>query len=209
MKTQGMRKTITTDEADAWHRRNKNRTPSQVTIDAVTEVQKKWFDGDKIGSILELGCSDGRLGLELKTVCSSYVGVDPSPIAVETGITNGLNLVTGWADEFELEQRFDVVILGFFLYLTHPDDWFKIASNIYRHLEKDSYLIINDFYADGLVAKNYKHDQTMNIYKYSYENLFLWHPSFRRVYQSVSSEHPTDLNDTDYWYKTIILKVSK
>lgn len=204
-----MRRKITTEEADAWHFRNDNRTPSQMTIDAVVEVQNKWFDGDKIGSILELGCSDGRLGFELKTACHNYIGVDPSPKAVETGIKSGLNLVTGWADEFEFEQRFDVIILGFFLYLTHPNDWFKIASNVFRHLENDSYLIIHDFYADKLVTKSYKHDQSMNIHKYSYENLFLWHPAIRCVYKSVTSEHPTDLNDTDYWYQTTILKVSK
>lgn len=200
---------ITVEEANAWHFRNSKRDPSAITIKAVRKIKENWLNGVKIDSVLEIGCSDGRIGLNLKDLAKNYVGVDPSPVAVEEGVRNGLHLVTGWADSYNLEQKFDVIILGFFMYLTHPSDWFKIASNTFEHLKPNSFIIVNDFYADELVRKDYVHDASMDMYKYRFDKLFAWHPSIRPIYQAVSSENVNDPNDTDCWYQTTILKVTK
>lgn len=204
-----MRKKITVDEANSWFYRNVDRTPSKIIVEAVTEIKQNWLHGEEISAILEIGCSDGRIGHEFQGLARNYIGIDPSPVAVEEGKKNGLNLEVGWADTFVLKQKFDVIILGFFLYLTHPDDWFNIAANVFDHLKPESYIVINDFYADKLVAKSYKHDSQMHIHKYSFEKLFTWHPSIRPIYQTVSSEKLSDINNTDCWYQTTILKVTK
>ena len=172
---------ISIEEANAWFARNFNGVPSENIIAAVQEITNKWCDGKRIGSVLEVGCSDGRNGPHIKKFARYYTGIDPSPNAVSKGLSNGLNLKNGWADSFQLEQRFDIIILGFFLYLTNPEQWFKIAQNIYDHLKADSYIIINDFYADELRTKAYAHDPSIKMYKFNFSKLFAWHPSIRSV----------------------------
>ena len=200
---------ISIEEANGWHARNFDRKPSDNVISAVQEITNKWSDGKRIGSVLEVGCSDGRNGPRIKKFANYYTGIDPSPDAVSEGLSNGLNLINGWADSFQLEERFDVIILGFFLYLTNPEQWFKIAQNIYSHLKADSYIILNDFYADELRTKVYTHDYSMKMHKYNFCKLFTWHPSIRSIYDKVHTENDQEKSNTDFWYQTSILKATK
>ena len=204
-----MNSKITVDEANAWHFRNSNRLPCAITIDAVRKIKDDWMNGVKIDSVLEIGCSDGRNGHHMKDLAKNYTGIDPSPVAIKEGSDNGLNLISGWADTFKLNQKFDVIVLGFFLYLTSPTEWFKITNNIFEHLKPNSYIIIHDFYADELLEKVYRHESSVKIYKYNFNKLFTWHPSIKTIYQDISSENLNDPNNTDFWYNTTILKVTK
>jgi len=200
---------ITLEEANAWHLRNLNRSPTSEIIEAVRRIKDNWLDGGNVGSVLEVGCSDGRNGPPIKNLAADYFGIDPSPIAIEEGLSNGLSLTTGWADTFQLDQKFDVVILGFFLYLTSPTSWFKIAQNIFDHLKPNSFIIIHDFYSDKLIEKAYFHEPAMHLYKFDFNKLFTWHPSIKVIYQDILSENLNDRNDRDCWYRTTILKVTK
>ena len=158
---------------------------------------------------MEVGCSDGRNApLILEHVCE-YTGIDPSPIAVAEGLNNGFNLKTGWAHSFKLDKKFDIIILGFFMYLTSPEHWFNIAQNVYTHLKTDSFIIITDFYADEIEKKFMTTIPSMNIHKFNFNRMFNWHPSIKTISNQVITENITDHNDTDLWYQTSIMKVSK
>lgn len=204
-----MKSKISIEEANEWHFRNFNRPPTNITIEAVKKIKKNWFHKNDIENILELGCSDGRNAPLILKHVSKYTGIDPSPKAVAEGINNGLNLKTGWAHSFKLNQQFDIIILGFFMYLTSPEHWFNIAQNVYSHLKTDSFIVITDFYADEIEKKIYDHDPAMNIHKFNFNRMFNWHPTIKTISDDVLTENITQHNNTELWYRTSIMKVSK
>lgn len=200
---------ISKDEANKSFLRNLKGTPSLPTIQAVQKIKDNWYENNEIKSLLEVGCMDGKNGHAIKKLVGEYTGVDPSPMAVERGISNGLNLKIGWAHSLNLDKQFDVIVLGFFLYLTSPEHWFLISKNIYEHLKTDSFIIINDFYSEVHQQKKYSHDHSMKINKYNFNKLFTWHPAISLVNEEVRSENIREHKDIDKWYRTSILKVSK
>ena len=54
------------------------------------------------------------------------------------------------------DNFFDMIILGFCLYLCDRNKLFKIASEVDRVLKENSYLVIIDFYPGSFYYKNNK-----------------------------------------------------
>lgn len=195
-------------EGDDWFDRNKSVRPSTEIFEAFQFLVKNSFlDVDKI-ELLEFGCSDGRNFEKLKEFNISYYGVDPSENAVRIGKNKGLDLRRGMAHNANLDKKFDVVVLGFFMYLTRVEDWFDIVSNVNRHIKQNGFLIIKDFFSASLKQSVYGHDEKLIVTKHDYSKLFAWHPNYYEIYRKTSSSTGRfqDIND---YIQTVIMKVDR
>lgn len=201
-------KIIWSDESDAWYMRNKIAKPSKEIFDAYSFLDENFYQGCAQTRVLEIGCSDGRNGQKLNGFDISYVGVDPSSAAVEQGRLNGLNLVRGMAHEVNLQEEFDVVILGFFLYLANKSDWIPIVHNVNKHLKDKGFIIIKDFFSASFKQSTYGHNSALKVNKFDYTNLFTWHPDYCEIYRKMSSS-AQGLAEKENFIQTSILQVDK
>ena len=98
--------------------------------------------------ILEVGCANGwRLkALKEKYGCEVH-GIDPSKKAVQEGNLGGSGILQqGTADKLPYpDDSFDIVIMGFFLFLTEPSHWLRIAGEADRVLAMGGFLFVYDF----------------------------------------------------------------
>lgn len=107
--------------------------------------------------VLELGCGTGRILIPIAQTGISIVGLDRAPamlskarqkvkrLSVET--QRRIKLVEGDMREFELEQRFRLIMIPYraFLHLLTPADQRQALSCIREHLTDDGRLIFNIF----------------------------------------------------------------
>ncbi len=181
---------FTKSEGDEWYNRNKtamgvaeDESLSVLNVIKANQLQPK--------TILEVGCANGFYLNELQKNfnCTAY-GIDPSQIAINEGIKQfqNLNLQVGTSDVLNFESnRFDLIIFGFCLYLSDPNDLFKIAYEADRCLKNKGHILIKDF-APKIPFKNkYIHTEGVNSYKMNYAKLFDWHPAYQTVFMSTTS----------------------
>ena len=157
--------------------------------DVLTKVIEKKLINSNKKNILEIGCGDaGRLNyLKNKFFNNNYFGLDPSTLAIKFGkkTNSNLKLKTGDASELKfVNNKFDIVIYGFCLYLCDDDDLFKISSECYRVLKKNGFIIIQDFITSRLLYNDYHHEKNIKSRKMDYIKMFNWHPKI--VLQSKS-----------------------
>jgi len=134
-----------------------------------------------IGSILEIGCSNG---IKLKKLCETLNaegrGIDPSPQAVGSGNSlfktqkrDKLELRVGTAHCLPYEdQSFDLVFFGFCLYLVDRTHLFKAVAEADRVLKPGGFLAILDFDPIHRHKRPYHHKEGIFTYKHQYSNLF-------------------------------------
>ena len=120
----------------------------------------------QINTILEIGCGSGHRLNQLSTKLDSQgYGLDPSNEAIDYA-NNKFNKNTsfsmGTSDELTFTtEKFDLVHLGFFLYLVDRNDYYRSISEINRVLKYGGFLSIIDFDPIHLYKKNIK---TLIIY---------------------------------------------
>ena len=177
-------------EGDKWFLRNKSN------IDLKTSLKKdailNFLDKKKISfkSVLEIGCSNGyRLEL-LKQVKENLLlyGIDPSEAAIQDGKKkyNKLNLKVGTADKLEFsEEKFDLIIFGFCLYLCNRKDLIKIVYETNRDLKKKGLIVIYDFYSSFPLSNKYLHCSGVKSYKMDYSKIFLWNPEYKLIEKKI------------------------
>ena len=167
-------------EGDAWFLRNKEALKKiDFERDPLIEEIKSLLnsrlsaDHDEL-NILEVGCGDGsRSGFILETFDCNIYGIDPSPKAVESASSKGLNASVGTAENLPYpDKKFDVLIFGFCLYLCDRKDLESIANEASRVLKDNSWLLIMDFFSDKKVENAYSHHQNIKSYKMDYRKLF-------------------------------------
>ncbi len=153
-------------------------------------------------TVLEVGASNGwRLAclrrLRPETVC---VGIEPSLAAVTEGVRQfpDISLVRGTAEHLPFASgRFDLVILGFFLYLCDCDDLFRVAAETDRVLARNGLVVVFDFCPSRPHRNPYKHRPDLYSYKMDYAQMFLWNPIYRRVLEKRTPHPGTDPDDLD------------
>tara|TARA_B110001469_G_C9599085_1_gene297602 strand:- start:414 stop:1067 length:654 start_codon:yes stop_codon:yes gene_type:complete len=162
-------------EADQWFLRNVESTMSNDLI--LDSFQDFSSEG---GSLLEIGCSDGKRLEKLKNHYGFNVhGIEPSDKAVSVAISKGLNVQKGTAESLPYDnQIFDVVIYGFCLYLCDREDLFRIAYEGDRVLREGGLLVILDFDPGMPCLNDYHHLDSILAYKMDYSKMFTWNSAY-------------------------------
>lgn len=170
-------------EGDNYYERNKKKLFNKdYAKDKVVILVKSLIKSKrKKVNILDIGCCSGlKLNyLEKNFSNIGAYGIDPSRKAILSNNNKKINLKISTADKIPFKVRFDIVILSFCLYLCDDDDLFKISSEVYRVLNKNSYIIIEDFIKKKITYNNYKHQNFIKSRKMNYVSMFNWHPKIK------------------------------
>lgn len=193
-------------EGDAWYERNKeiiNHKETDQIINCINEL------GLKPKKILEIGCSNGyRLDKLEKQYGAACFGIDPSLEAIKEGQAafKKIKLSQGTADALDFPaSEFDLVIIGFCLYLCDRNDLFKIAYEVDRVLADEGQIVILDFGPPFPYKNNYKYVEGVFSFKMNYASLFNWNPNYFTVYSRVlAHEASASVNNPD---ERIVLSV--
>lgn len=164
------------DAGDGWFRRNPG-----------TDTAKRHYESrllsyvEPSSSVLEVGCSDGRrLAALAELVPGRFVGIDPSTEAISAGRDRWphLQLHVGSADALPFKEKFDLVILGFFLYLCDRALLPQIVAETDRVLRDGGTLAIIDFDPRYPRRRPYRHRPGLWSFKMDYASVFLGFPSY-------------------------------
>jgi len=197
------RETFLAREGDEYYRRNRERLTDVASLaeyDLVLRGVKSI--GLQPRAILEIGCSNGwRLEAFRREFAASCVGIDPSREAISEGrsLFPALQLSTGTADSLPFaDAAFDLVILGFCLYLCDRRDLFRIAYEVDRVLADPGYLAILDFHPPFPYRNEYHHHPGIYTYKWDYAKIFLGNPAYSLIWMNVFGHRdPADIRDPD------------
>lgn len=170
-------------EGDAYFVRNRENRKHIKDQDSeidrfISNVLK--LHSSTIGKVLEIGSSDGR---KLEAICDSLgsqgVGVDPSQLAVEEGnarfenAKKPLKLIRAVANNLEFPAgEFDLVLLGFFLYVEDRANLLYSLAEADRVLRAGGFLAIWDFNPGAPVSRGYSHQKGIRTFKNYYPGFF-------------------------------------
>ena len=139
-------------------------------------------------SILEIGCANGIKLNEYQQRLNSKInyGIDLSSRAINSGKKKfkKLNLLTLSSLEInKIKMNFDLVICGFFLYLLDREEIFNQFNLIYKKLNMNGYLIIED--CDPLFkhTNTSKHNKKLKSFKMSYDAFLEESGLFKMIYK--------------------------
>jgi ubiquinone/menaquinone biosynthesis C-methylase UbiE len=165
-------------EADQWHERNKDSGLLGGKVDYIAWLSD-WLSPFKtdISKIIEIGSGGGHI---LSQCCNDLdadgVGVEPSKNAVESARNKYPNLTfhQGFGDKLDFEnQIFDLVHLGFFLYLVDRDKYLACFSEADRLLKDGGFLSIIDFDPSFSHSKEYRHHEAVRSFKHDNSKVLL------------------------------------
>jgi ubiquinone/menaquinone biosynthesis C-methylase UbiE len=186
-------------EGNQWFKRNSNRESKNFKdINSFIPLIK---DND---TILEIGTSDGiKLDyLDRKTsgLNLNLFGIDPSLESINAGSKKyqNLNLKQGTSDQLEFDnQYFDIVVLGFCLYLVDRELLFKTVSEVDRTLKQGGYVVIADFETPFPIKRKYEHLEGAFSYKNNYPKFFLGGGHYTLI-NKIHYSHSTELFESDF-----------
>ncbi|MDC0990246.1 class I SAM-dependent methyltransferase [Gammaproteobacteria bacterium] len=167
-------------EANQYFLRNVSHreTMFQTKNDAEIEILSNWLlpHKDNINSICEIGCSGGhRLQHLVNELEADGYGLDPSKSAIEYMGQNypKLEAEVGFGDNVPFSGVFDLVHLGFFLYLVDRDLYLKNISEADRIVKFGGFLSILDFDVPTPYSNQYKHKDGGFSHKINNSNVFV------------------------------------
>lgn len=171
-------------EGDEWLKRNSETLESGTDhlghLALMYQVLKS--QEEKIEKILEVGCSSGeRLDFLCRAFSAQGAGVDPSASAIRVGSSRvksenhgRLQFVRGLSNNLPFEeQSFDLIYLGFFLYLEDRETLLLSLSEADRVLKAGGFIILRDFYPEKPHRVRYEHYDGLFSYKNDYIAFFL------------------------------------
>ena len=170
-------------EGNNWFSRNNLNINNDLNIK--NDMILKIISRNKISkeSVLEIGCANGyRLNEIKKKFKSEVFGIDPSLEAIKHGKKKfpEVKLKIGTAEKLKFEDdKFDLIIFGFCLYLCDREDLIKIVDETNRVLKNKGHIIIYDFYSKSPYYNNYIHKEGIKSYKMDYSKIFLWNPFYK------------------------------
>ena len=110
---------------------------------------------NSVGPVLELGCGTGRITIPIAQNGIDILGIDISPKMIEiakaklkeTNVTSKIDLLIGDMRNFQLEQKFSLIIIPFrgFLSLLSVTDQINALNSIKEHMDKDTKLVFDIF----------------------------------------------------------------
>jgi ubiquinone/menaquinone biosynthesis C-methylase UbiE len=167
--------------ADAYFARNPKALDGDLNPSRSTRLFASYIRA--ANRVLEIGSSNGRVLEQLRRLagCEAH-GIDPSPAAVEDGISRfpDLRLSVGTAERIAYgDGFFDVVILGFCLYLVDRALLQRVVAETDRVLaDGGGRLMITDFDSPQPHRRAYRYEKGLWSYKMQYANLWLANPSY-------------------------------
>ena len=187
---------------DNWLKRNRDAVGKQH--DPVAHLIGETNLVNKDSNILEIGCSNGwRLkNLQDKYDCT-VIGIDPSALACAEAWQNlkiAVHKTVGASLPFS-DELFDVVIMGFCMWLTDPSEWFRNVSESDRVLKDGGTLIIHDYCYPRVLRLPYNFDAEAiehadaHCYFFDWPKLWLVHPAYStwREAIDISSHHSVSM----------------
>ena len=164
-------------EANQWFKRNRKTRESsggEVVITLLTE----WLNPFKaeLSDVLEIGCGSGhRLKQISQTLKADGYGVEPSSEAVNY-IKNSfpsLKVKVGFGDDVPYKNKFDLVHLGFFLYLVDRELYLRCISEADRLVKFGGFLSIIDFDTPFPYSNEYTHKKNVFSHKQNNSDVFV------------------------------------
>ena len=155
------KKLFSEGEADAWFGRNRHALETSGSNKPI-ELLAEWLApfSTEVGTVLEIGCGTGH-GLDVLSsrLGATGYGVEPSSEAVENiGVEfPSLTAKVGFGDEVPFEGPFDLVHLGFFLYLVDRELLLRCVSEADRLVRPGGFLSIIDFDTPYPYSNSYSH----------------------------------------------------
>lgn len=192
-------------EADNWYLRN--RAAEYIPEnDVVIKVLKEY--AAEPTNTLEIGCSTGyRLYAISKNFIGAQVtGIEPSQEAITYGKEKypEVNFVTGTADDMSALKTatFDLVIIGFVLYVVDRDILFKVIAETDRVLKDGGILMIVDFFSEKPARNPYEHIKDIDAYsfKQNYEETFIASKLYHLLDKRSMSHSSKGYSLTDDYY---------
>ena len=171
-----MSKNFDSAEANNWFSRNVQSLQEKNFPDI--ELLTSWLHPfqDEISEVLEIGCGSGhRLSELAKKLSANPSGVDPSVDAISFIKKNfpGINATVGYSDSLSFDIQFDLVHLGFFMYLVDRNLYFKSISEIDRMVRPGGFLSIIDFDPLYPYWNEYSHRKGSKSFKLDNSKVFI------------------------------------
>ena len=206
--------TFLEDEGDSYFDRNviKMQNTEMGLKDPIINALSKLLDKKNTKEnieLLEIGCGPGiRLQWISQNLNVKCYGIDPSKKAVEAANIKNVIATIGTADDLKFEnEKFDIVVFGFCLYLCDPSDLFQIAKETDRILKKNGYIVIRDFFSTAPLSVKYKYKSNIFTHKMDYRKLFDWHPDYTCIFHAIDSGKNTPYtDDKNGWKATSIIR---
>lgn len=168
-------------EGDRWFERNREKLgehdPVTPLLDQVIAPPRR---------VLEIGCSNGwRLAKLRDKYGCEVMGVEPSMKAAAAAAEMLVPVVQSTASSLPISGVFDLIIYGFALYLTDPEDWLLIAAEADHVLAPGGHIVIHDFGGADLTLHGvpYKHDARITSWHYDWAKLWLGNPAYEEVHR--------------------------
>ena len=196
-------------EADAWFdRNNENILNNQSSVNHSRKILTQWCSSRKenISKILEIGAGNGiPLAYLADQLDADAYGIEPSSKAVKLWeeqkqfIQGGekTNLQVGIASTLPFSNdKFDMVVFGFCLYLIDRKDLFQSISEADRVLKDGGLLAIIDFDPSKPYKNLYSHKQGIKSYKNNYSDIFLSSGHYALMYKHSYSHEGSTFHET-------------
>lgn len=176
-------------EGDRWFERNAahlSHGKQDVVVEAMAALNLR------PSAILEIGAANGhRLAALSTSLGAQCAGVEPSAQAVEDGLAANphVDLRVGAADELPFEAgSFDLVIIGFCMYLVDPKLHLKAVAEADRVLADGGARIVFDFMAAQPYFNDYAHLPGLRAHKMEFSRLFTAHPAYTLVHRQLDQK---------------------
>lgn len=85
----------------------------------------------------------------------------------------------------KIESFFNIIILGFFVYLLPREKLFKLAYEVDRHLEEGGYVVGLDFNTKFPIMNRYAHLKDIYSFKFDLAKMFTWNPQYMEVFKQI------------------------
>lgn len=218
MQTESQKTAFISYEADNWFKRNFEALKNyDANEDRIISLLKGYNLNPK--NVLEIGCSAGyRLdGIKKSFSTERVAGIEPSKSAIEYGEKHypQVEFHNGTADDMSCfeDASFDVLIVGFVLYVVDRNLLLRTIAEIDRVLEDNGILIIIDFFTEASVKRNYAHISEFSAFTFKdkYDEIFTATHLYHLVNKSSYHHESSQFNATDDFqnlYSVSLLKKS-